>query len=52
MSEPNTVQFCNKKIEYWQNKSKEASEKADFKAFELAEKELDNYKEMLKWYSK
>lgn len=52
MSEPNTVQFCNKKNECWQSKSKEASEKADLKAFELAERELGNYKEMLKWYSK
>lgn len=53
MPEPSTIQFCNKQIEYWEGKSKEASEKADLKLFEVAEKELNNYKEMLKcWNSK
>lgn len=40
--------FCEKMIKEWQAKSKRASEYADFKAFEFAERELANYKQMLK----
>lgn len=35
-------------IEQWSQKSREASERADFAAFEFAEGELANYREMLK----
>ena len=35
-------------IEQWSSKSREASERADFAAFEFAEGELANYREMLK----
>lgn len=34
-------------IEQWSRKSREASEQADLAAFEFAESELANYREML-----
>lgn len=43
-------EFCEHMIKEWQTKSREASEKADLAAFELAEQELSNYTEMLKRY--
>ncbi|WP_411980794.1 hypothetical protein, partial [Streptococcus pneumoniae] len=42
------VEFYEKMIELWSSKSREASERADLAAFEFAEGELANYREMLK----
>ena len=42
------VEFYEKMIELWSRKSREASEQADLPAFEFAEHELANYREMLK----
>ena len=42
------VAFYEKMIEQWLRKSREASERADLPAFEFAEHELANYREMLK----
>ena len=44
------VEFYEKMIELWSSKSREASERADLAAFEFAEGELANYREMLKRY--
>ncbi|CBY91580.1 TPA: hypothetical protein WHT67_000231 [Neisseria meningitidis] len=41
-------EFCEKQIAYWANESRKASDDADLKAFEFAEQELANYREMLK----
>ena len=41
-------EFCEKQINYWLNESRKASDNADLKAFEFAERELANYREMLK----
>ena len=41
-------EFCEKQIDYWLNESHKASDNADLKAFEFAEQELANYREMLK----
>ena len=41
------VEFYEKMIELWSRKSREASERADLAAFEFAEGELANYREML-----
>lgn len=46
----NPVEFLKARIAEWEAKSKEASENADFKAFELAESEIKNYQAMLKTY--
>ena len=42
--------FIKKQIAEWEAKSREASEKADLAAFEFAEREIKNYKAMLKQY--
>lgn len=42
------VEFYEKMIGLWSRKSREASEQADLAAFEFAEGELANYREMLK----
>ena len=44
----NSKEFCEKQIAYWENESRKASDNADLKAFEFAEQELANYREMLK----
>ncbi|MBG8648146.1 hypothetical protein FOG08_02960 [Neisseria meningitidis] len=41
-------EFCEKQIAYWANESRKAIDDADLKAFEFAEQELANYREMLK----
>ena len=41
-------EFCEKQIAYWLKESRNASDRADLKAFEFAEQELANYREMLK----
>ncbi len=46
----NQLKFVERQIAEWEAKSKEASENGDFKAFEFAERELANYREMLKTY--
>ena len=46
----NQLKFVERQIAEWEAKSKEASENADFKAFEFAESEIKNYKAMLKTY--
>lgn len=46
----NPVDFAKQKITEWQEKSREAGEKADLAAFEFAEREIKNYREMLKKY--
>ena len=43
-------EFCQRMIAEWEAKSREASEKADLAAFEFAEREIKNYREMLKKY--
>ena len=48
----NPVDFAKQKIAEWQTKSREASENADLTAFEFAERELKNYKDMLELWSK
>ena len=44
----NSIEFLKARIAEWEAKSKEASDNADLKAFEFAERELANYREMLK----
>ena len=44
------VDFIKKQIAEWEAKSREAAEKADLVAFEFAEREIKNYREMLKKY--
>ena len=39
----NQLKFVERQIAGWEAKSKEASENADFKAFEFAEREIKNY---------
>lgn len=46
----NQLKFIERQIAEWEAKSKEASENADFKAFEFAESEIKNYQAMLKTY--
>lgn len=46
----NSIEFLKARIAEWEAKSKEASENADFKAFEFAESEIKNYQAMLKTY--
>ena len=46
----NPVEFLKARIAEWEEKRKQASENADFKAFEFAESELKNYRAMLKTY--
>ena len=43
-------EFCKRMIAEWEAKSREAGEKADLAAFEFAEYEIKNYREMLKKY--
>lgn len=43
-------EFCKRMIAEWEAKSREAGEKADLAAFEFAECEIKNYREMLKKY--
>lgn len=43
-------EFCERMISEWEAKSREASEKADLAAFEFTEREIKNYREMLKKY--
>jgi hypothetical protein len=45
-------EFCKRKIQEWQAKSREASENADFAAFEFAEREIKTYKEMAELWLK
>lgn len=40
--------WIDRQIQYWQQKSREASEAADIDAFNHAERELANYQAMLK----
>ena len=47
-AEMTAKEFCEKQIDYWLNESRKASDNADLKAFEFAERELANYREMLK----
>ena len=49
-NEMNAEEFCRKQIAYWLNESRNASDRADLKAFEFAESELKNYQAMLKTY--
>lgn len=49
--EMNAKEFCEKQIAYWLNESRKASDNADLEAFEFAERELANYREMLKRYA-
>ncbi|HEZ0054339.1 TPA: hypothetical protein WGQ47_000130 [Neisseria meningitidis] len=44
-------EFCEKQIAYWLNERRKASDNDDVKAFEFAERELANYREMLKRYA-
>lgn len=44
------AEFCKRMMEIWRQRSKEASENADLKAFEFAQREIRNYQEMLKKY--
>ena len=46
----NNREFCKRMIAEWEAKSREASEKADLAAFEFAQREIKNYKVMLKQY--
>ena len=46
------VDFANRKIAEWQNKSRAASENADLAAFEFAEREIKTYKDMLELWLK
>ncbi|MGP1363631.1 hypothetical protein [Neisseria sicca] len=48
----NPVDFANRKIAEWQEKSCEASENADLAAFEFAEREIKTYKDMLELWLK
>lgn len=44
--------WCRKMIAEWEAKRKAASGAGDYPAFEAAERELENYREMLKRYGK
>lgn len=44
------VDFIKKQIAEWEAESREASEKVDLAAFEFTEREIKNYREMLKKY--
>ena len=46
------VEFCQRMIDEWIQKSRQASEDADLMAFEQAELELKNYKAMMAYYEK
>ena len=46
----NPVEFLKARIAEWEEKRKQASENADLKAFEFAEREIKDYREMLKKY--
>lgn len=46
------AEFCRARIAEWESKRKAASEDGDYPAFEAAERELANYREMLKRYEK
>lgn len=46
------VDFANREIAEWQEKSREASENADLAAFEFAEREIKTYKDMLELWLK
>lgn len=46
----NPIEFLKARIAEWEAKSKQASENADFKAFEFAESEIKKYQAMLKTY--
>lgn len=49
----NPVDFANRKITEWQEKSREASENADLAAFEFAEREIKTYKDMAElWFKR
>ena len=41
------IEFCDARIKEWEAKLKRASEQADLKGFEHAERELKNYQQML-----
>lgn len=44
-------QFCQKQIDKWTQISRRASETADLVQFELAGREIANYREMQKRYA-
>lgn len=47
------VDFANRKIAEWQEKSRVASENADLAAFEFAEREIKTYKDMAEsWFKR
>ena len=46
------LEFCRQRIAEWEAKLKAASEAGDYPAFQVAERELKNYQEMLKRYEK
>lgn len=48
----NPVEFAKHKVSTWQEKSREASESADFAAFEFAEREIKTYKDILELWLK
>ncbi|HFC8549617.1 TPA: hypothetical protein ACFRHE_001734 [Neisseria lactamica] len=47
----NPYQFCQKQIDKWMQISRRASENADLVQFELAGREIANYREMQKRYA-
>lgn len=48
----NPIDFAKQKIAEWQAKSRAASENADLAAFELAEREVKTYKDMMELWVK
>lgn len=40
------IEFCDARIKEWEAKLKQASEQADLKGFEHADRELKNYQRM------
>lgn len=40
------IEFCDARIKEWEAKLKQASEQADLKGFEHADRELKNYQQM------
>lgn len=40
------IEFCDARIKEWEAKLKQASEQADLKGFEHANRELKNYQQM------
>ncbi|EGY53167.1 hypothetical protein HMPREF9371_0658 [Neisseria shayeganii 871] len=46
------AEWCREQIAEWAAKLKAASEAGDYPAFEVAERELANYKQMLERYEK